>query len=47
MEPIEAGNDEEMSYVRGTNSPDVSNFESFPQEFGKLLCLILYIIQYL
>ncbi|XP_008186178.1 zinc finger CCCH domain-containing protein 4 isoform X1 [Acyrthosiphon pisum] len=33
MEPVEAGNDEEIPYVRGTNSPDVSNFESFPQEF--------------
>jgi len=37
MEPVEAGNDEEMPYVRGTNSLDVSNFESFPQEFGKLI----------
>jgi len=37
MEPVEVGNDEEMPCVRGTNSPDVSNFESFPQEFGKLL----------
>jgi len=35
MEPVEAGNDEEMSNVRGTNSPNASNFESFPQEFGK------------
>jgi len=33
-----------ISYVRGTDSPDVSNFESFPQKFGKLFCLILYII---
>uniref|UniRef100_A0A2S2PDL3 Zinc finger CCCH domain-containing protein 6 n=2 Tax=Schizaphis graminum TaxID=13262 RepID=A0A2S2PDL3_SCHGA len=33
MEPIETGNDEEMPYVRGNKSPDISNFESFPQEF--------------
>ncbi|XP_022182958.1 zinc finger CCCH domain-containing protein 4 isoform X5 [Myzus persicae] len=33
IEPVESGNDEEMPYVRGTNSPDISNFESFPQEF--------------
>jgi len=30
-----------MPYVRGTNSPDISSFESFPQEFGKLPLLNL------
>jgi len=47
MEPIETLNDEEnmlKKYVGETNSPDISNFETFPQEFGKLFCLILYII---
>ncbi|XP_050054431.1 uncharacterized protein LOC126549396 [Aphis gossypii] len=33
MKPIEAGNDEKIAFVRGTDSPVVFNFESFPQEF--------------
>lgn len=35
------GNDEDMLYVRGV-SPDVSNFESFPREFGKLIFILIY-----
>ncbi|CAH1712507.1 unnamed protein product [Aphis gossypii] len=33
MEPIKTVNDEEIVYVVETNSPDVYNFETFPQEF--------------
>jgi len=44
MEPIEVGNSKKITYVRGTDSPNVSNFESFPREFSKLFCLILYIM---
>lgn len=36
IEPIEGANDEDMLYARGA-SPDVSNFDSFPREFGNNL----------
>lgn len=48
VEPMEAGNDEEISNTRGNNIPNTSNFESFPQQFGKLLLfyLLLYYFSY-
>lgn len=48
VEPMEAGNDEEISNSRGNNIPNISNFESFPQQFGKLLLfyLLLYYFSY-
>lgn len=36
--PVEGDNDEEMPFV----SSDISNFESFPREFGNYVYLIEY-----
>lgn len=43
MESVDGGNDEEILYVRGS-SPDISNFDSFPREFGKEIWFILLFV---
>lgn len=36
VERVDDVNDEDVPYVRG-NSPDVSNYDQFPREFGKFI----------